>query len=76
MAVVKVMITLEKDLLQKLDALVKRKVFISRSKGIQEALEDKLAHIKPKQTRLAIECAKLKPNAEQAIAEEGMAKHG
>jgi metal-responsive CopG/Arc/MetJ family transcriptional regulator len=70
MATAKVAITLEENLLYELDALVEKQVFPNRSKAIQEALEDKITRMK--RTRLATECAKLDPNIERAMAEEGM----
>ena len=45
-------------------------IFPNRSKAIQEAIEDKLNRLE--RTRLAEECAKLDPVAEQAMAEEGL----
>jgi metal-responsive CopG/Arc/MetJ family transcriptional regulator len=70
MATAKVAITLEENLLDELDTLVKKQVFPNRSKAIQEALEDKLSRIR--RTRLAAECAKLDPEIERAMAEGGM----
>ena len=66
----KVAISIEKETLERLDRLVKNKVFPSRSRAIQEAIEERLARME--RTRLAEECAKLDPAAEQAMAEEGV----
>ena len=66
----KVAITIDQRLLAELDGLVKQHVFPSRSKAIQEAIQDKLARMR--RARLARECAKLDPRAEQTAAEEGM----
>lgn len=71
MATTKVAITLERELLAELDRLVAARVFPNRSRAIQEALDDKLSRMR--RSRLARECAKLDPLAEQALAEEGMA---
>ena len=71
MSTVKVAISLDEDALRRVDELVARSVFPSRSRAIQEALHDKLARLH--RSRLATECAKLDPDAEQAMAEEGMA---
>ena len=49
--------------------MVKSKVFPNRSKAIQEAVADKLKRLE--RIRLAQECAKLDPNYEQNMAEEG-----
>ena len=70
MATNKVAITIDSDLLSKVDLLVSQRVFPNRSKAIQEALTDKLSLLR--QTRLASECAKLDPQVEQQLAEEGM----
>ncbi len=67
----KIAISLEDDLLTRLDALVRKGVFPSRSRGIQLAIEEKLERLD--RTRLARECALLDPAAEQAIADEGLA---
>ncbi len=67
----KIAITIEEELLQKLDDLVKSEAFPNRSKAIQIAVAEKLARIE--RTRLARECARLDPAHEQAIAEEIMA---
>ena len=70
MSTAKVAITIEQDLLSKLDGLVKAHVFPNRSKAIQEAVADKLARLD--HLRLAQECLKLDRNFEQTIAEEGL----
>jgi len=66
----KVAITLEEKTLTKLDRLVKARVFPNRSKAIQEAVEEKLNRID--RSRLARECAKLDPEEEKRLAEEGL----
>jgi len=68
----KVAISIEKATLEQLDRLVHDKVFPSRSRAIQEAIEEKLSRLQ--RTRLAEECAKLDPGAEQAMAEEGLSE--
>jgi len=70
MSTAKVAITIEEDLLGKLDRLVKAHVFPNRSRAIQEAVSDKLARMGHR--RLARECSKLDTRFEHAIAEEGM----
>ncbi len=70
MATTKVAVTLDTDLLAQVDQLVAQHVFPNRSKAIQAALQDKLARMR--RSRLARESAKLDPQAEQALAEEGM----
>lgn len=66
----KVAITIDQATLARLDRLVKRKVFPSRSSAIQQAISDKLARVE--RSRLARECAKLDPKFEKSPAEEGM----
>jgi len=69
MAASKIAITIDDKLLKQLDLLVESKVFLNRSKAIQEAVADKLKRLE--RTRLARECAKLDPDYEQNMAEEG-----
>jgi metal-responsive CopG/Arc/MetJ family transcriptional regulator len=64
----KIAITLNENTLQRLDRLVKDRVFPNRSKAIQEAVEEKLNKLE--RNRLARECAKLDPAVERAMAEE------
>ncbi len=68
----KVAISINRKTLDRLDRLVKDQVFPSRSSAIQEAVEEKLARLE--HTRLALECAKLDPDAEQTLAEEGLSE--
>jgi metal-responsive CopG/Arc/MetJ family transcriptional regulator len=68
----KIAITIEQELLARLDRLVKQQRFPNRSRAVQEALRDKLDRLD--RGRLARECAKLDPAFEQQLAEEGMAK--
>ena len=69
MTTARIAITLEKDMLSQLDLLVKSHVFPNRSKAIQEAVKEKLNKVG--KSRLEIECAKLDPDFEQALADEG-----
>ena len=70
MATTKVAVTIDTELLAQVDHLVAQHVFPNRSKAIQEALQDKLMRMR--RSRLARESAKLDPQVEQALAEEGM----
>jgi len=70
MSSAKVAITLEQELLTKLDRLVKGKKFPNRSKAIQVAVIEKLQRME--KSRLAVECSKLDPVEEKRLAEEGM----
>jgi metal-responsive CopG/Arc/MetJ family transcriptional regulator len=66
----KIAITLDQGFIGELDRLVHQHVFQSRSQAIQEAVSEKLRRMK--RSRLATECAKLQPEFEKAMAEEGM----
>jgi metal-responsive CopG/Arc/MetJ family transcriptional regulator len=65
----KIAITLDNNMVKKLDMLVKSNIFPNRSKAIQEAVMEKLTRME--KSRLAQECAKLDPDFEQSLAEEG-----
>lgn len=69
MAASKIAITLESGTLKRLDMLVKSNFFPNRSKAIQEAVAEKLTRME--KSRLAQECAKLDPDFERSLAEEG-----
>ena len=66
----KIAITIDDNMLKRLDLLVRSKFFPNRSKAIQEAVAEKLMRLE--KSRLALECTKLDPNDEQFFAEEGM----
>ena len=68
----KVAISLDESTLERLDQLVKKRVFPNRSQAIEEAVTEKLARLE--QSRLAQECAKLDPAFEKALAEEGLSQ--
>jgi metal-responsive CopG/Arc/MetJ family transcriptional regulator len=70
MATAKIAISLDEGTVKRLDRLVKNRIFPSRSKVIQDAVEEKLN--KMGKGRLARECAKLDPEFEKALAEEGL----
>lgn len=67
----KVAITLDAQLLDRVDELVARREFSNRSQAIETALAEKLT--RARRTRLARESAKLDPKDEKALAEEGLA---
>lgn len=67
----KVALTLEADLVERVDELVAQQRFRNRSQAVEAALAEKLQRIA--RTRLAGECAKLDPKEEKALAEEGLA---
>jgi metal-responsive CopG/Arc/MetJ family transcriptional regulator len=69
MATTKIAITIDDNTLKRLDFLVKSKFFPNRSNAIQQAVVEKLSRVE--KSRLAQECAKLDPEFEQCLAEEG-----
>jgi metal-responsive CopG/Arc/MetJ family transcriptional regulator len=70
MVTAKIAISLDEGTVKRLDRLVKNRIFPSRSKVIQDALGEKLKKLE--KGRLARECAKLDPEFEKALAEEGL----
>lgn len=68
----KVAVTLEAELLERVDELVAQQRFRNRSQAIEAALAEKLQRLA--RTRLARECAKLNPKEEKALAEEDLAE--
>ncbi|TRZ76240.1 MAG: CopG family transcriptional regulator [Deltaproteobacteria bacterium] len=68
----KIAITLDKEFIGELDRLVGEHFFKNRSQAIQDAVSEKLARMK--RSRLSMECAKLDPVFERAMAEEGIAE--
>ena len=70
----KVAVTLDSSTLERLDRLVERARFLSRSQAIEIAVEEKLARLEHR--RLAEECAKLDPTEEQALADLGWEADG
>ena len=71
MGVAKITISIDEQLLSRLDILVQSRIFSNRSQAVQSAVQEKVARIG--KTRLAQECAKLDPREEQALADEGLA---
>lgn len=66
----KVAVTIDAEILGELDALIARRQFPNRSQAIEAAVAEKLQRLA--RTRLAREAAKLNPDEEKALAEEGM----
>ena len=69
MSTAKIAITIDRRLVEKIDNLVKKQLFPSRSRAFQEAVAEKL--VRMEKSRLAQECAKLDKRFEQSMAEEG-----
>ena len=72
MAVKKFAVSMEPELLSRLDHLVKNRAFRSRSQAVQVAVREKVERFE--HSRLARECRKLDRKAEQAMAEEGLSE--
>lgn len=70
MPAAKIAVTLDEELLHRLDELVAARQFASRSRAVQEAVREKLARLD--RTRLARECQKLDPRFEREMAEQGI----
>ncbi len=70
MPVAKIAISIDEKVVHRLDALVRKGLFPSRSKAIQQALENQLGRLD--RSRLALECSKLNASQERKLAEEGM----
>ena len=70
MSTAKIAISMNEKLLHQLDDLVSKAEFPSRSRAIQNAVREMLE--KRNSNRLARECAKLNPEEEIVMAEEGM----
>jgi metal-responsive CopG/Arc/MetJ family transcriptional regulator len=68
----KIAITLDPELLTRLDRLVRESRFPNRSRAIQEAIRDKLDRLK--RGRLARACAMVNRAEEQKLADEGLAE--
>ena len=68
----KIAITLDAEFIGELDRLVEENYFQNRSQAIRDAVSEKLARIR--RSRLSMECKKLDPKFEKAMAEEGLSK--
>jgi Arc/MetJ-type ribon-helix-helix transcriptional regulator len=66
----KIAITLESDLVARLDRLIAQGHFASRSRAVQEAVREKLERFN--RSRLARECDKLDRRFEKELAELGI----
>lgn len=71
MSVAKVTISIESNLLKKVDRLVKERVFSNRSQAVQAGVEEKVSRLES--NRLARECAKLNKTEERSLADLGLA---
>ncbi len=71
MSASKITVSIDQELLKKVDRLVKARVFPNRSQAIQSAIHEKINRLD--RTRLARECARLDKKSEQSLADEGLA---
>jgi Arc/MetJ-type ribon-helix-helix transcriptional regulator len=67
-------ITFDQYILDKIDELISRHIYPNRSRAIIAAVEEKFQRLVLVESRLAQECAKLDPNEEKALAEEGLSE--
>lgn len=70
MSTAKIAITIDEELLARLDEWVDHQQLPSRSQAVQQAIEEKLERVS--RSRLARECEKLDPAFEQQMAAEGL----
>jgi len=68
----RIVIAMERDLIRRVDRLVSSRRYPSRSRAIQSVVAEALPRLE--ESRLDRECAKLDPQEEQALADEGMAE--
>ena len=69
MATTKIAVTIDADLLRRVDHLVAQRRYPNRSRAVQQALQQEVD--RETGDRLARECAKLDRAAEQRLADEG-----
>ena len=72
MAAKKFAVSMEPELLSRLDRLVKNRAFRSRSQAVQIAVREKVDRLE--HSRLERECRKLDRKSEQAMADEGLSE--
>jgi metal-responsive CopG/Arc/MetJ family transcriptional regulator len=63
-------ISIDENLLKRLDQLVKSQVYLSLNQAIEEAIAQKISQLD--KLRLAQECDKLDKTFEQTLADEGL----
>ena len=70
MAKSKIAITLDDEIVVRIDTLVRQRTYPNRSQAIEDAVRDKLTRLD--RSRLATEVSKLDPSFERSLAEEGL----
>jgi metal-responsive CopG/Arc/MetJ family transcriptional regulator len=68
----KIAVTLDRNLVGEVDRLVKQHAYPNRSQAIEDALREKLLRLK--KNRLTEEVAKLDPDFERSLAEQGLSQ--
>lgn len=68
----KIAISMDEKVLERVNGLVRSRIFNSRSQAIEDAVVEKLGRLD--RIRLALECAKLDPVGEKELAEEGLSE--
>jgi metal-responsive CopG/Arc/MetJ family transcriptional regulator len=71
MAGIRIVVTVDEKTVARLDRFIAEKMLPSRSRAIRDAVLEKLKRVR--QSRLRRQCAKLDPEFEKALADEGMA---
>ena len=72
MAKSKIAITLDDEIVGRIDTLVRQRTYPNRSQAIEDAVRDKLTRLE--RSRLAAEVSKLDPAFERLLAEEGLSQ--
>jgi metal-responsive CopG/Arc/MetJ family transcriptional regulator len=72
MAKSKIAITLDDEIVVRIDTLVRQRTYPNRSRAIEDAVRDKLTRLD--RSRLATELSKLDPLFERSLAEEGLSQ--
>jgi Arc/MetJ-type ribon-helix-helix transcriptional regulator len=67
----KVAVTLESELVEQVETLVRQRRFATRSQAIETAVRSELSRVR--RTRLAEACSRLDPREERALSGEGLA---
>jgi metal-responsive CopG/Arc/MetJ family transcriptional regulator len=72
MAKSKIAITIDNEIVVRIDTLVRQRTYPNRSQAIEDAVRDKLTRLD--RLRLAMEVSKLDPSFERSLAEEGLSQ--
>ena len=72
MAKSKIAITIDDEIVGRIDTLVRQRTYPNRSQAIEDAVRDKLTRLE--RSRLATEVSKLDPAFERSLAEEGLSQ--